>query len=57
MVLFRVNCTIPTLSKSEEVRGKYCIVLQGEGNEFQFSTKDTLIARIARRVLAYWDHS
>ena len=57
MVLFRVNCTIPTLSKSEEVRGKYCIVLQGEGNEFQLSTKDTLIARIARRVLVYWDHS
>ena len=45
MVLFRVNCTIPTLSKSKAVRGKYCILLPGEGNEFQLSTKDTLISR------------
>ena len=45
MVLFRVNCTIPTLSKSKAVRGKYCIVLPGEGNEFELSTKDTLISR------------
>ena len=30
MVPFRVNCTIPTLSKSKAVRGKYCIVLPGE---------------------------
>ena len=45
MVLFRVNCSIPTLSKSKAVRGKYCIVLPGEGNEFEFSTKDTLISR------------
>ena len=45
MVLFRVNCSIPTLSKSKAVRGKYCIVLPGEGNEFELSTKDTLISR------------
>ena len=31
MVPFKVNCTIPTLSKSKLVRGKYCIVLLGEG--------------------------
>ena len=31
MVPFRVNCTIPTLSKSKAVRRKYCIVLPGEG--------------------------
>ena len=41
VVLFRVNCTIPTLSKSKTVREKYCIVLPGEGNEFKLSTKDT----------------
>ena len=45
MVLLSVNCTIPTFSKSKAVRGKYCIVLLGEGNEFQLSTKDTLISR------------
>ena len=45
MVLFRVNCAIPTLSKSKAVREKYCIVLPGEGNEFELSTKDTLISR------------
>ena len=45
MVLFRVNCSIPTLSKSKAVKGKYCIVLPGEGNEFELSTKDTLISR------------
>ena len=45
MVLFRVNCSFPTLSKSKAVRGKYCIVLSGEGNEFELSTKDTLISR------------
>ena len=45
VVLFRVNCTIPTLSKSKAVRGKYCIVLPGEGNEFLPSTKDTLISK------------
>ena len=27
------------------MRGKYCILLPGEGNEFQLSTKDTLISR------------
>ena len=27
------------------MRGKYCIVLPGEGNEFELSTKDTLISR------------
>ena len=26
----RVNCTIPTLSKSKGVRGKYCFILPGE---------------------------
>ena len=45
MDLFRVNCAISTLSKSKAVRGKYCIVLPGEGNEFELSTKDTLISR------------
>ena len=44
MVIFRVNCTIPTLSKSKAVRGKYWIVRPGEGNEFQLSSKDTLIS-------------
>ena len=27
------------------MRGKYCIVLPGEGNEFQLSTKDTDIEK------------
>ena len=45
MDLFRVNCAISTLSKSKAVRGKYCIVLPGEGNEFELSIKDTLISR------------
>ena len=31
MVSFRVNCTVTTMSKSKAVRGKYCIVLPGEG--------------------------
>ena len=51
VVLFRVNCTIPTLSKSKVVRGKYCIVLPGEGNEFLPSTKDTLISKRVKMCL------
>ena len=56
MDLFRVNCAIPKLPKSKAVRGKYCIVFPGEGNEFELSTKDTCTL-ISRRVICVPGHS